>query len=118
MRTVFCIAIVCLITGFGCKNSKSVFKVNKPGKDSIIVVRGIAVNAKEGAEVETDDKDFYTIEGKKRWEDSLYEKKVEVKGTYYTIEWKKIKVKKGELYPARPQGTQKMLRNVEITLIK
>ncbi|MDP3494280.1 MAG: hypothetical protein Q8R82_14300 [Hyphomonadaceae bacterium] len=91
--------------------------VNKPEKDSIIVVQGLAKHLVEGAGL-LSNRSYYFLERKENWNDSLIDKKFEVKGVYYTIYWKKIKVKKGELYPPRMQGLQKIIKNSTITRIQ
>lgn len=111
------VALGCCILLFAlteCRSSKEPYVVNKPAKDSILVIQGLAKHLVEGAGLLSNGS-YYFLEGKDNWNDSLIGKRFEVKGVYYTIYWKKIKTKKGELYPPRMQGLQKIIRNATIT---
>lgn len=117
-KTIVAFAAVLLVFALtACRSSKEPYVVNKPEKDSIIVVQGLAKHLVEGAGL-LSNRSYYFLERKENWNDSLIDKKFEVKGVYYTIYWKKIKVKKGELYPPRMQGLQKIIKNSTITRIQ
>ena len=53
-------------------------------KDKEIVITGIALNAKAGAVVSSDQKSYY-IYDLSSWPDSVYNKNVEVKGLYVVV---------------------------------